>query len=194
MTTATPSQSPDFMRHPARGAHCTTGAATAQDQGLAGAAGLGGKTVACLAMEHGNGMTASAGVIVEYLDAHIGTWQYSIDEGGHWGTVRTDLINRPGHKGLALERTARLRVLPMGGGSRSGPARMVFHATQRAPDPANGTYQTYPPDERGDGACSITLVLTLADINGAPPAVSVPRPRNKRSLAAQRNLAPEETQ
>lgn len=192
MTTANHSHSADLMRHPARGAHRASDAVTSH-AGVAGgagaAAGVGGKSIACIAMEHCKGAIAPAGVIVEYLDAQIGTWQYSLDEGEHWCNIRTDLLNRPGYTGLALARTARLRLLPSAGGSRSGSARMVFHATHCAPGQNNGNYQTYPHEDRGDDACSITLVLSLADINGTPPAMSATRVRNKRALAAQRNLA-----
>ena len=194
MTTATHSHSADHMRHPARGAHRASDAVAARAGGSGAAAGVGGKSIACITVEHCQSAIAPAGVIVEYLGAQIGTWQYSLDGGVHWCNIRTDLLNRPGYTGLALARTARLRVLPSGTGSRGGSARMVFHATHCAPGQNNGNYQTYPHDDRGDDACSTTLVLTLADVNGTPPAVSVPRPRNKRALAARRNLASDEIQ
>ena len=150
--------------------------------------GLGGNSVAHIVQEHCPDMLAAAGVVIEHLDAQAGTWQFSADAGQTWRAIRTDLINRPGNTGLALERTARLRVLPMSGGPRSATARMVFHATQRAPDDG-GSYQTYPAEDRGDDAASITLMLTLRCINGTPPTVATARPRNKRALAAQRSTA-----
>jgi len=64
--------------------------------------------------------------------------------------------------------------------------RVVLHAAQRALDGCSGSYCLYPPDDRDEGAHSVTLVLGLAAINGKPPAPAVPRPRNKRALAAQR--------
>lgn len=188
MTNATHSYSADPLRHPIRGAHRATDGIMARTGASGSATGVGGKSIACIAMEHCQGVIVPTGVIVEYLDAQIGTWQYSLDEGAHWCNIRTDLINRPGYMGLALDRTARLRVLPSGIGSRSGSARMVFHATHRAPGQGNGMYQTYPHDDRGDDACSITLALALGDINGTPPTVAAPRLRNKRALAAQRGL------
>ena len=153
-----------------------------------GDAGVGGRSIAEIVTMHCEGVLAPMGVIVEFLDAQVGTWQYSLDDGESWRTIRTDLINRPGHMGLALERAARLRVLPFGGGARSG-ARIVFHAAQRAPGEGNGSYRAYAPDDRGDAAHSITLVLSLGAINGMPPAVAASRPRNKRALAAQRCAA-----
>lgn len=163
-----------------RGAHHPAASAGARS------GGVGGNSIAVLVSEHCEGALAPMGVIVEYLDAQVGTWQYSLDGGESWRTIRTDLINRPGHMGLALERTARLRVLPFGGGGARSGARIVFHAAQRAPGEGNGSYRAYAPDDRDEAARSITLVLGLGAINGMPPAVAASRPRNKRALAAQR--------
>ena len=154
--------------------------------GMAGKGGLGGNTIASIAMDQCSEMDVAMGVVVEFLDAQIGTWQCSTDAGGTWRTVRTDLINRPGCMGLALDRTARLRVLPVGGGPRNPTARIVFHATARPPAQDSGSYCAYPPDDRSDASQSVTLMVTLATINGMPPDVPTPRPRNKRALAAQR--------
>lgn len=51
-------------------------------------------------------------MVIEQLDSQVGTWQFSTDGGHTWRTVRTDLINRAGSLGLALDRNACLRVLP----------------------------------------------------------------------------------
>lgn len=144
-------------------------------------AGLGGNTVAHLVQQNCASMPTPAGVVIEHLDAQAGLWQFSVDDGLTWRAVRTDLINRPGCMGLALDRAARLRVLPLGS-NRDG-ARVVFHCVQRSHDPGNGSYRAYAPDEREDASHSITLVLSLGAINGVPPAVKVPRPRNKRARA-----------
>lgn len=146
-----------------------------------GAAGLGGNTVAQIVEENCPGMLASAGVVIEHLDAQAGTWQCSTDAGQTWRAVRTDLVNRPGNMGLALDRDARLRVLPFGGHRVSG-ARVAFHTVQRSHGQGNGSYRAYADDDREDGSHTVTLVLGLAAINGTPPAVHVPRPRNKRAL------------
>ncbi|ART49016.1 hypothetical protein [Acidovorax carolinensis] len=144
-------------------------------------AGVGGNTVAHLLQENCAELRASAGVVIEYLDTQAGTWQFSLDDGQTWRAIRTDLINRPGHMGLALDRDARLRVLCTGA-SRDG-ARVVLHAVQRSHGSCNGSYRPYAPDEREEASCSVTLVLGLGAINGVPPAVKVPRPRNKRARA-----------
>ena len=191
MTTVSHSHSADFARHEARSAQRTAHVAHVAHAAAARGGhttGLGGKSIAGIVLEHCEGMAMPMGVIIEYLDAQAGTWQYASESDETWRTIRTDLINRPGNTGLALERTARLRVLPMSGGPRSATARMVFHATQRAPDDG-GSYQTYPAEDRGDDAASITLMLTLRCINGTPPTVATARPRNKRALAAQRSTA-----
>ncbi len=145
------------------------------------AAGVGGNTVAHLLQENCAELQASAGVVIEYLDTQAGTWQFSLDDGQTWRAIRTDLINRPGHMGLALDRDARLRVLCTGA-SRDG-ARVVLHAVQRSHGAGNGSYRPYAPDEREDASLSVTLMLGLGAINGVPPAVKVPRPRNKRARA-----------
>ena len=72
--------------------------------------GLGGNSVAHIVQEHCPDMLAAAGVVIEHLDAQAGTWQFSADAGQTWRAIRTDLINRPGNLGLALDRDARLRV------------------------------------------------------------------------------------
>ncbi|MFI8613922.1 hypothetical protein ACIGHN_00290 [Acidovorax sp. NPDC077693] len=143
--------------------------------------GLGGNSVDLIVEENCPGMLASAGVVIEHLDAQAGTWQFSIDDGQTWRPVRTDLVNRPGNLGLALDRDARLRVLPFGGHRVSG-VRVAFHTVQRSHGQGNGSYRAYASDDREDGSRTVTLVLGLAAINGTPPAVHVPRPRNKRAL------------
>ncbi len=147
-----------------------------------GGTGLGGNTLAQIVEENCPGLQASAGVVIEHLDAQAGTWQFSMDEGKTWRAVRTDLINRDGNMGLALDGDARLRVLPFGGHRAEG-VRVAFHTVQRRHGQGNGSYRAYASDEREEG-CSrtVTLVLGLSAINGAPPVVHVPRPRNKRAL------------
>ena len=143
--------------------------------------GLGGNCVAHIVQEHCPDMLAAAGVVIEHLDAQAGTWQFSADAGQTWRAIRTDLINRPGNLGLALDCDARLRVLPFGGHRVTG-ARVAFHTVQRSHGQGNGSYRAYASEDRDGGSRTVTLVLSLAAINGAPPAVHVPRPRNKRAM------------
>lgn len=142
---------------------------------------LGGNTLAHIVEENCHGMLPSAGVVIEHLDAQAGTWQFSLDDGHTWRAIRTDLINRPGNLGLALDRDARLRVLPFGGHRVTG-ARVAFHTVQRSHGQGNGSYRAYASEDRDGGSRTVTLVLSLAAINGAPPAVHVPRLRNKRAM------------
>ena len=168
-----PSPTSDVSRHhserrPGAGVQCS--------------AVLGGNTLAHIVEENCPGMLPSAGVVVEHLDAQAGAWQFSLDEGRTWRAIRTDLINRAGNMGLALNRDARLRVLPFAGHRVSG-VRVAFHTVQRSHGMGNGSYRPYASDEREEGcSCTVTLVLALSAINGAPPVVHVPRPRNKRAL------------
>ena len=142
--------------------------------------GLGGNSVAHIVQEHCPDMLA-AGVVIEHLDAQAGTWQFSADAGQTWRAIRTDLINRPGNLGLALDCDARLRVLPFGGHRVTG-ARVAFHTVQRSHGQGNGSYRAYATEDREEDSSTVTLVLGLGAINGLPPAVHVPRPRNKRAL------------
>ena len=143
--------------------------------------GLGGNTLAHIVEENCPDLLVAAGVVIEHLDAQAGTWQFSTDEGQTWRAIRTDLINRAGHLGLALDRDARLRVLPFGGHRVTG-ARVAFHTVQRSHGQGNGSYRAYASEDRDGGSRTVTLVLSLAAVNGAPPAVHVPRPRNKRAM------------
>ena len=118
-------------------------------------------------------------MVIEQLDSQVGTWQFSTDGGRTWRTVRTDLINRAGSLGLALDRDARLRVLPFGG-SRVSSARVAFHAVRRSPGQGNGSYRADATEDREEDSSTVTLVLGLGAINGLPPAVYVPRPRALR--------------
>lgn len=129
-------------------------------------------------------LSAAAGVMIEHLDAQAGTWQFSADQGKTWRAIRTDLINRAGNLGLALNGDARLRVLPFSGHRATG-ARVAFHTVQRSHGQGSGSYLAYASEEREAGSRTVVLVLSLAAINGEPPAVHVPRLRNKRALARQ---------
>lgn len=183
MPPSTPSHSAHLVRH-AVPQNCR--AASLVTPHTDSTTGVGGNSIASIITKHCQCMPAPSTVIVEYLDTQIGTWQYSTDDAKSWHTIRTDLINRPGCTGLELGHTARLRVLPLRDSMRSAAARLVFHAAPRTLSEGNGSYRTYPPNDRGDGAESATIVLTLDDINGIPPKGYAPRPRNKRALAAQR--------
>ncbi|WP_440108083.1 hypothetical protein [Acidovorax sp. BL-A-41-H1] len=159
--------------------------------------GVGGTTVAGLLELHcapalrAPHLAHAPAVVVERLDAQAGTWQMSLDEGRSWRPVRTDLVNRPGNMGLALDRTARLRVLPFSGHRVPG-VRLSLHAVQRSHGAESGSYRAYSCEERDEheeGSATIALVLTMGAINGTPPAVHVPRPRNKRALVKHAALA-----
>ena len=148
------------------------------EEGLA----LGGNTLARIVEDNCPDMLVAAGVVIEQLDAQAGAWEFSTDQGQSWRAVRTDLINRAGNMGLALDRDARLRVLPFGGHRVTG-ARVAFHTVQHSHGQGNGSYRAYADEERDGGSRTVTLVLALSSINGVPPAVHVPRPRNKRAMA-----------
>lgn len=182
MTTHTYRFSVDSNAAPRASANRRPGAEGASAGANASAAGgVGGNSVVQILQDNCPDLTLYAGVVVEQLDAQVGTWQFSTDAGQTWRTVRTDLINRAGSLGLALDRDARLRVLPFGG-NRVTSARVAFHAVRRSHGQGNGSYRAYAIDDREDDSHTVTLVLGLGAINGLPPAVHVPRPRNKRAL------------
>lgn len=143
--------------------------------------GVGGNSVVQILQDNCPDLALFSGVVIEQLDAHVGTWQFSTDGGQTWRTVRTDLINRAGSLGLALDRDARVRVLPFGG-NRVNSARLAFHAVRRSHGQGNGSYRAYATEDREEDSRTVTLVLGLGAINGMPPAVHAPRPRNKRAL------------
>lgn len=182
MLTATPSLSL------ARDARPKTARPGIASDGNSDSGGVGGCAIAALLGTHAPQLYTGLGVIVEQLDMRTGTWQYSLDGGRQWHTVRTDILNRPAPMGLALDGAARLRVLPYVG-SAHGPARIVLHAAQCAVGAGNGCFGAYAAEGRPAGARSVTLVLPLATINGTPTGTPAPRPRNKRALAAQRSLS-----
>lgn len=147
-------------------------------------AGLGGNCAAVIFAEHDadacNGpwaMEAGSSVVVEFLDTQVGTWQCSVDAGATWRAVRTDLVNREGGMGLVLGPDACLRVLPCGG--TKSLARVVFHRLGHRAGQANGSYRAYAAEGEDDRLPSITLLLELAAINGAPPPTRARLPRNK---------------
>ena len=68
------------------------------------AGGVGGNSVIQILQDNCPELALHAGMVIEQLDAQVGTWQFSTDAGQTWRTVRTDLINRAGSLGLALDR------------------------------------------------------------------------------------------
>lgn len=152
-------------------------------QGAAGTGvGVGGNSIAQILAESCPQHAAAAGVVIARLDARAGIWQYSVDHGANWRDARTDLINRPGAMGLALDREARLRLLPRLG-ERVVQIHIVLHAVQHSLYTRNGSHSAYVPDPSEGDSPAIALALDINAINGTPPQVHVPRLRNKRAMA-----------
>lgn len=149
---------------------------------LAAGGGVGGNSIAQILAENCPAHASAAGIVIARLDARAGIWQYSVDNGASWRDARTDLINRPGAMGLALDREARLRLLPRSG-ERVGQIHIVLHAVQHSLHSRNGSHSAYVPDPTDGDSSAISLVLDINNINGVPPQVHVPRQRNKRALA-----------
>ena len=150
--------------------------------------GLGGCSVAQLLAACPDALADCAGVVLEALDPRVGNWQYSLDAGASWRSVRTDILHSRQPRGLVLALSARLRVLPYGG-SAHHKARMVWHTVTGAQARHSGCYCPYVAQERDGAGPSVALELGLADINGTPLAQRLPRQRNKRALAALRRTS-----
>ncbi|MES2612113.1 MAG: hypothetical protein V4679_17810 [Pseudomonadota bacterium] len=160
--------------------------AVAGGQGAAGTGvGVGGNSIAQILAESCPQHAGAAGIVIARLDARAGIWQYSVDNGANWRDARTDLINRPGAMGLALDRDARLRLLPRLG-ERVVQIHIVLHAVQHSLYTRNGSHSAYVPDPSEGDSPAIALALDINAINGTPPQVHVPRPRNKRAMAQAR--------
>ena len=149
------------------------------------ASGLGGCSVAQLLAASAQTMADCAGIVMEALDSRVGNWQYSLDDGASWRTVRTDILHSGQQRGLVLGLSARLRVLPYGGSAHKK-ARMVWHAVRAIQARHSGCYCPYVSQGRDGAGPSVALELGLADINGTPASQRLPRQRNKRALAALR--------
>ena len=129
-----------------------------------------------LFVEHGFEAT-SLRTITQQAEVNLAAVNY------HFGSKK-ELIQAVLDRYLSLfmpDLDARLRVLPFGGHRVTG-ARVAFHTVQRSHGQGNGSYRAYASEDRDGGSRTVTLVLSLAAINGAPPAVHVPRPRNKRAM------------
>lgn len=144
--------------------------------------GLGGNSIAQILAENCHAHAGAAGVVISRLDARAGIWQYSVDDGASWRDARTDLINRPGVMGLALDRQARLRLIQRSG-ERLDKINVVLNPVQHSLRERNGSHSSYVPDPANEDSASISLLLDISAINGAPPEVHVPRQRNKRARA-----------
>jgi hypothetical protein len=145
--------------------------------------GVGGNSIAQILAESSPQHAAAAGIVIARLDARAGIWQYSVDNGANWRDVRTDLINRPGTMGLALDREARLRLLPRLG-ERVMQIHMVVHVVHHSLHARNGSHSAYVPDPSEGDSSAVNLLLDINHINGMPPQVHVPRLRNKRAMAS----------
>jgi hypothetical protein len=143
---------------------------------------VAGSSVAQILRGHCQAHAEAAGIVIARLDARAGVWQYSVDEGASWREARTDLINRPGAMGLALDREARLRLLPRGA-ERAGPIHIVLYPVQHSLQARNGSHSAYVPDPSNSDARPVNLVLDMNGINGAPPQARSPLQRNKRAQA-----------
>lgn len=112
--------------------------------------------------------TAVEAIAIEALDTSLGTWQYSLDAGTTWLTVRSDLLNNTTNTlGLLLGPTDKIRLLPYGDLNGSVTNAITF----RAWDMSTGTAGSYVVTTPGAGAFSTasdTADITVTAVNDAP--------------------------
>ena len=149
---------------------------------LEGAANPAGVTVADLVVD--GSITDPDGAVeaiaIEALDTSLGAWQYSLDSGATWLTVRADLINSTTNNlALLLGPTDQIRLLPFGDLNGSLTDAITF----RAWDMTSGSAGQYVVTTPGSGAFSsvsdtasimvtpVNDVPTFAPVNGTGKAI-----------------------
>lgn len=115
--------------------------------------------------------SAVKAIAITALDARLGAWQYSLDNGTSWLTIRADLINSGTNElALLLGPTAQLRLLPFGGLSGTLSEAITF----RAWDMSSGAQGNYVAIAGAGSGCSAfssaadTASLTVTAVNDAP--------------------------
>jgi uncharacterized delta-60 repeat protein len=109
-------------------------------------------------------------IAVTGLDASVGTWQYSTDSGGHWQTIRCDLIDSTVDElALLLGPAALIRLVPFGDLNGTLAAAITF----RAWDESNGNEGDYTVIAATGGTQpfsnqSETASLAVGAVNDAP--------------------------
>ncbi len=107
-------------------------------------------------------------IAIEAVNTSLGAWQYSLDGGTSWLTIRADLINSSTNTlGLLLAPTHLIRLLPYG--DLNGTLSDAI--TLRAWDMTSGSAGQYVVTTPGTGAfssASDTASITVTAVNDAP--------------------------
>jgi uncharacterized delta-60 repeat protein len=109
-------------------------------------------------------------VAITALDTSVGTWQYSTDSGGHWLTIRSELIDGSVDElALLLGPTALIRLLPFGDSNGTLADAITF----RAWDESSGSQGDYSVIAGTGGTQAFsdqseTASLAVGAVNDAP--------------------------
>ena len=137
-----------------------------------------GISVASLVVDGSISNAAMEAIAIEALDTSLGTWQFSLDAGSTWLTIRADLLNSTTNSlGLLLGPTSLLRLLPFGELSGNLSDALTF----RAWDGVTGSAGSYVVTTPGVGAFSTdsdTASLTVTSVND-PPTFAAPNGTGK---------------
>ncbi|TFW19979.1 hypothetical protein E4L96_10945 [Massilia arenosa] len=105
-------------------------------------------------------------MIVNDIDTNVGTWQYSLDGGASWLTMRADLIDGAANIGLVLDAAARIRLLPFG--DASGDTSLQYHGWRTAGAAASGTYTNFNQDDVSASAHQSVVRANVSRADDAP--------------------------
>ena len=107
-------------------------------------------------------------IAIEAVNARLGTWQYSLDNGGTWLTLRAELLNSTTNTlGLLLGPTNKLRLLPYGDLNGTLTDAITFRAWDQSSGTA-GQYVVTTPGTGAFSAASDTASVTVTAVNDAP--------------------------
>ncbi len=107
-------------------------------------------------------------IAIEAVNTNLGTWQYSLDGGSHWLTIRADLINSTTNTlGLLLGPTHLIRLLPYGDLNGTLSDAINFRAWDMTSGSA-GQYVVTTPGTGAFSSASDTASITVTAVNDAP--------------------------
>jgi uncharacterized delta-60 repeat protein len=140
---------------------------------LEGASNPSGVMVSSLIVD--GSITSTDGVAVEAiaitaLNTSLGTWQYSLDGGGNWLSIQSDLINNTTNQlALLLGPTAQLRLVPYGDLTGSISDAITFYAWSQSTG-SEGNYVVISATGPGTAFSSVsdTAAIQVTGVNDAP--------------------------
>ncbi|WP_158290254.1 putative Ig domain-containing protein [Ramlibacter sp. WS9] len=137
-----------------------------------GATNPAGMTVAALAVDETfideNGRPSVEAIAIEAVNTSLGTWQYSLNGGTDWLTIRADLINSSTNTlALLLGPTDMIRLLPFGDLNGSMADAVTFRSWNMGTGSA-GNYVVTTPGVEFFSFDSDTASITVTAVNDAP--------------------------